>query len=229
MEWDVQFHKSSTNSYKDLYISNQEVLIYCYKINLPINVEEKCTLIELKFTDKEVDNLDVSGIVVHPQLNKAIIGFYYDDGGISKRGKDTIYGYIYVNIKDKTSQFRDLGVYQASDIVFLSTNNYILFQNERKTVLNRRASEIFISPSRIKQSYDLKIHAFSQIPNADTKVLPSFVIDCTVSTLNGDYDMVKLDNILRVTVYNEGWYDFGVNNKIVQGNNVKYEESLKDH
>jgi hypothetical protein len=167
MAWDVQYLKNYDTKaiYKDIVLVNEELFIHCHGVKLPadFNDQNSCTKVTLMFTDEEKSELEVSSIEVDPYLTQAIVGYHYDNGGtiVKVDSKDTVYGYVFADIDQRTAQFKDLRNYQASDILFLNSSYYILNFNELKYLYKRRGNEILIQPPKSKGSYQMKIHAYS--------------------------------------------------------------------
>lgn len=239
--WDVQYlvNRGTKKVYKDLVFVNQDIFVHCHGVNLErdkANLLSKCSKITLRFTKEEKTGIEVSSLEFDPYLTQAIVGYQYDNGGtVSKLDqKDTVYGYVFAEIDQRTTQFKDLTNYQANDIMFLNASYYILNFKELKYLYKRRGNEILIQPPKSKAKYKMKIHAFSDHEEDSNgtngkEKRASFIIDSIVNTLKSDYEFLQINQVFGTTVYNKGWFDLGLNSKILFGNNAKLEVSLDQH
>jgi hypothetical protein len=56
-----------------------------------------------------------------------------------------------------------------------------------------------------------------------------FIIQSHVNPMDDDYEIVKMIQLGKISVYNKGWFTFGMNGKVIYGNNPTLNIKLENH
>ena len=201
----------------------------------PKNLSLLCEAIKLNINPKIMKLYIISGVYIAPlgrkfyvtYLNSANLTEFY----MTDREKGVqVAGYLKVDNAINVAVFTNLTQLDFNFIKIYNQNYYILTRGTSSNIYKFREASIKMNPPLNEQSQIVYVTATPRPYSLDLQGnWTRYIISSTILSIKDSNSHLDAPNLVGVEVYNQGWFDFGYNSKIIYGNAIDFKLSLQDH
>lgn len=211
-----------------LVLVDQNEFKFCMVDNIPWGSRGSklnCDSVALDLSTQTLHSLKVNYIYNSMDYNNFFVSYYNSK---TNNKQVTLGGYLYVNMAEKRTRFFRTTPPFNEQIIFLNNSYYYIKGNSRTFLMKRGSETVTLQPPLLQDSQNVM---FSIHPSRLSKHLENYtrslVVSSSIHKMKDIYDDLNYDHIETLSLYNSGWFNLGINSKILTGNLAKVDVNLE--